>query len=413
MVLTISNCTLIDGTGADPVKNQDLRIENDTISWIGNTDMNPFDANDNDEIISLANSVVMPGLIDSHVHISQGYEVDQSGFLSDTIPYLTIRAALSCQKILDSGFTTVRNMGTYGYIDVAVKRAQEEGSITGPRMVASGEMLMSSGSGELGYVRPDVDIPDMKSGFFTGYEEAARAVRTQIYHGADVLKLIASGRVGSDAHTLPWDSEVTRDEIRAVTNEAHRLNRKVAAHAYSSSSVKDCVMEKVDSIEHGVMIDTETIKLMASEGTFLVPTMNAFNSYLMPDAASRYPKYRLDRGRPMAATQRKKFPEYLRHDISIAVGSDGPRPGSPPGSSAREIALLVDAGMDNLQAIHSATLNGAKLLGLDKEIGSIELNKKADIILVDGNPAEDISTLTNPDNIRLVILDGKITKNTC
>ena len=115
----------------------------------------------------------------------------------------------------------------------------------------------------------------------------------------------------------------------------------------------------------------------------------------------------------MAATQRKNFPEYLSHDISIAVGSDGPRPGSPPGSSAREIALLVDAGMDNLQAIHSATLNGAKLLGLDKEIGSIELNKKADIILVDGNPAEDISTLTNPDNIRLGILDGKITKNTC
>ena len=133
--------------------------------------------------------------------------------------------------------------------------------------------------------------------------------------------------MGSDAHTLPWDSEITREEIRAVTNEAHRLNRKVAAHAYSSSSVRDCVLEKVDSIEHGVMIDVETIKLMASEETFLVPTMNAFNSYLMPDAESRYPKYRLNRGRPMASIQRRNFPEYLKHDVSITVGSDGPRPG--------------------------------------------------------------------------------------
>ena len=413
MVLTISNCTLIDGTGSQPVKHQDLRIENNKITWIGDSDKNPFDPNENDQTIALQNSVAMPGLIDSHVHISQGYGVDQSGFLSDTIPYLTIRAILSCEKILNSGFTTVRNMGTYGYIDVAVKKAQEEGSIIGPRIVASGEMLMSSGSGELGYLRPDVYIPDMQSGFFTGAEEASKAVRTQIFHGADVLKLIASGRVGSDAHTLPWDSEITREEIRAVTNEAHRLNRKVAAHAYSSSSVKDCVLEKIDSIEHGVMIDIETIKLMASEGTFLVPTMNAFNSYLMPDAESRYPKYRLDRGRPMATTQRKNFSEYLKHDLSIAVGSDGPRPGSPPGSSARELALLVDAGMNSLKAINSATLNGAKLLGLDKEIGSIEVNKKADIILVEGNPVKEISILTDPENIRLVVLDGKIVKNTC
>ncbi len=410
MSILIKNCTIIDGTGAEPAQSQSIRIEGNTITWIGNSNELPEENQTADEIIELDNAVVMPGMIDTHVHISQGYEIDQSGFLADTIPFLTIRAISSCKNILESGFTSVRNMGTYGYIDVAVKKAFESGMIQGPRMVSSGEMLMSIGSGELGYVRNDVNIPDMKSGFFSGPEEARKATRTQLYHGADVIKLIASGRVGSDAYTLPWDTEVDRSEIRAITEEAHRLNKKVAAHAYSSQTVSDCVLEGVDSIEHGVMIDIETIKLMSENNTFLVPTMNAFNSYLMPDAEKRYPAYRLNRGRPMATIQRQNFSEYLKHNLSIALGSDGPRPGSPPGSSAREIELLVDAGMDNLSAINAATLNGAKLLGIDNSTGSVESGKFADLIILNSNPLEDISVLTKPDNIRVVIIDGNIVK---
>ena len=411
MALIIQNCNLIDGTGKPPVSDQTIRVEDRKITWIGNSDDCPFAINENDQIISIPNCTVMPGMIDTHIHISQGYEVDQSGFLTETIPFLTIRAISSCDQILQSGFTTVRNMGTYGYIDVAMKNAFQKGMIDGPRMIASGEMLMSIGSGELGYLRQGIDIPDMKSGVFSGAEEARKAARIQFYHGADVIKLIASGRVGSDAYTLPWDTEVDRSEIKAITDEAHRLNRKVAAHAYSSESVRDCVLEGIDSIEHGVMIDVETIKLMADRGTYLVPTMSAFNSYLLPDAETRYPQYRLNRGRPMATIQRNNFSEYLKHKLPIAVGSDGPRPGSPPGSNAREIELLVNAGMDNLSAINSATLKGAELLGIDQEIGSIEKNKIADIILVDGDPAKDISVLKESEKIKIVIIEGKIVKD--
>ncbi|GIS65042.1 MAG: hypothetical protein CM1200mP3_12900 [Chloroflexota bacterium] len=157
MVLTISNCTIIDGTGSDPVKNQDLRIENDKFSLDRQHNMNPFDANDNDEIISLSNSVVMPGLIDSHVHISQGYEVGQSGFLSDTIPYLTIRAAYPVKKF-STRFHNCEKHGNYGYIDVAVKRAQEKGSIrTAYGCIRRNVDVIRSG--ELGYVRPDATSP--------------------------------------------------------------------------------------------------------------------------------------------------------------------------------------------------------------------------------------------------------------
>ena len=411
MALIIKDCNLIDGTGNSVVKNQSIRVEDGKIAWIGKSDDPQFSINEEDQVITIEGSTVMPGMMDTHIHITQGYEVDQSGFLTETIPFLTVRAIDSCEKILQSGFTTVRNMGTYGFVDVAMKNAFQKGMIAGPRMIASGEMLMSTVTGELGYLRHGIDIPDMKSGIFSGADEARKAARYQFYHGADVIKLIASGRVGSDAYTLPWDTEVERSEIKAITDEAHRLHRKVAAHAYSPESVRDCVLEGIDSIEHGVMIDLETIKLMADNGTFLVPTMNAFNSYLQPDAEQRYPQYRLNRGRPMATIQRNNFEEYLKNKLPIAVGSDGPRPGSPPGSNAREIELLVSAGMDNLSAINSATLKSAELLGIDKELGSIEVGKTADIILVDGNPEKDISILKDIDKIKVVIIEGKVVKD--
>ena len=168
MVLVIKNCNVIDGTGNAPVKNQSIRIDSGKIEWIGNSDEFPYEINIDDQVLDIAGITVMPGMMDTHIHITQGYEVDQSGFLTETIPFLTVRAIDSCEKILQSGFTTVRNMGTYGFIDVAMKNAFQRGMIAGPRMIASGEMLMSTVSGELGYLRQEIDIPDMKSGIFSG-----------------------------------------------------------------------------------------------------------------------------------------------------------------------------------------------------------------------------------------------------
>jgi len=200
----------------------------------------------------------MPGLMDVHIHLCQGTTPNPIGEYTETIPFLAIQGVANAKAFLEAGFTTTRSLGAFGYSDVAVKEAVNQGLVPGPHILASGEMVMADGSGEQGFRRPEVYVSE--SGRFTGVDGARRAVRTQIYNGADVIKLIASGRVGSNAYTLPWDTEMTREEMTAVCDEAHRFGRKVAAHAYSSAAVTDCTIAGVDSIEHGTMIDEATIE---------------------------------------------------------------------------------------------------------------------------------------------------------
>ena len=272
-----------------------------------------------------------------------------------------------------------------------------------------GNLPTVSRLGGRGFRRPEVYVSE--SGMFTGVEGARRAVRTQIYNGADVIKLIASGRVGSNAYTLPSDTEMTREEMTAICDEAHRFGRKVAAHAYSSAAVTDCTIAGVDSIEHGAMIDEATIALMAEHGTALVPTMTAFHNYLQPGAEQRFPAYRLARGRPMAEIQRNNFAKYLEYGLTIATGSDGPRPGSSPGTTGLEMQLMVESGMTPMQAIQAATRNASKVLGLTDKVGTIEEGMRADLIVVDGDPIADILILQDPERVQLVVKDGIIVRS--
>ncbi len=401
-----TNATLLDATGKPPVRNAAVVVDGEKIAWVGTGRQAKAHTPPDAKVIDLQGKTLMPGMMDAHIHICQGIEPNPLAEFTDTIPFQAIRGVGNARALLDAGFTTVRNVGSPGYADVALKQAINKGLVPGPRVLACGEMLFSEGSGERGYLRPEVTIKE--PGMFVGVDGARRAVRMQVYHGADVIKLVATGRVGSNAFTLPTDTEMTREEMAAVADEAHRTGRKVAVHAYSAASVADCVMAGIDSIEHGVLIDEPAIALMAQHGTALVPTMSAYHNYIQPGAEQRFPAWRLERGRPMAQTQRANFPKYLEYGLKIAVGSDGPRPGAAPGTTALEIQLLVEAGMTPMQAIQAATKNAAEVLGLADRLGTIEAGKLADLIVVDGDPLADVKLLQDKGRIKLVMKGGDV-----
>jgi len=388
------NVTLIDGVGGSPLKDAAVLVDDERIVSVG--PMAQVETPPRATVFDLRGKTLMPGLIEAHLHICGGSNPTPDALVSTLVPFLALQGAQNAEALLGAGYTTVRSLGAPGYADVAVKQAIMKGMIPGPRLLVSGEPLSADG------------LRTGSPGAFLGVDGARKAVRTQVSNGADVIKLVPSGAVGSNAYTMPWDTEMTRDEMAAVADEAHRLGKKVAAHAYSPESVTDCVMAGIDSIEHGVMIDEPTIALMAEKGTALVPTMSAFDNYVRPGAEERFPSWRLERGRPMAEIQLANFKKYLEYNIRIAAGADGPRPGAPAGSQTYELELMRQAGMPAMQVLLAATKTAAEVLGLGDSLGTIEVGKFADLIVVDGNPLADVKVLQNRELVKLVMKGGQV-----
>ena len=388
------NATLVDGAGGSPLKDAAVLVDDDRIVSVG--PMAQVETPSDATVFDLLGKTLMPGLIEAHLHICGGTDPAPDALVANSVPFLALQGALNARALLDAGYTTARSLGAPGYADVALRQAITKGMIPGPRLLVSGEPLSADG------------LRTGSPGAFIGVDGARKAVRTQIRNGADVIKLVPSGAVGSNAYTMPWDTEMTREEMAAVADESHRLGKKVAAHAYSPESVTDCILAGIDSIEHGVMIDEPTIALMAEKGTALVPTMSAFDNYVRPGAEERFPAWRLERGRPMAEIQLTNFEKYLEYGIRIAAGSDGPRPGAPAGSQAYELQLMREAGMPAMQVLLAATKTAAEVLGLGDVLGTIEVGKLADLIVVDGDPLADVKVLQHRDLVKLVMKGGQV-----
>jgi imidazolonepropionase-like amidohydrolase len=354
--------------------------------------------------IDLRNSTVLPGLIDSHVHLTG--DLKNSGYrsLGISLPRATLTGAHNAKVTLDAGFTTVRNVGAEGFSDVALRDAINDGDIPGPRMLVSGPLLGITGGHCDNNLLP-WEYHVSEGGVADGVEGVQRKVRENIKYGADLIKICATGGVLSKGDD-PQASQFTQEELRAIVADAHRLGRKVAAHAHGAQGILWATEAGVDSIEHGSYINDEAIAAMKQHGTYLVPTLyladwflaNAESLHVSPDIIAK--------GKAVMPAARKNVAHAFASGVKVAFGTDAAV--YPHGLNAREFAVMVKLGLTPLQSIQAATINAADLLGWSDKVGAIEPGKWADLIAVDSDPLQDVTTL---EHVKFVMKGGSVVRN--
>jgi imidazolonepropionase-like amidohydrolase len=363
------------------------------------------------DVIDLGDVTLIPGLMDMEVNLLMGGR-GETGVLShvqDDPPLRMLRAVGNARRTLRSGFTTVRNLGLFiktgGYLlDVALGKAIDSGWIDGPRIVPAGHAISPTG-GHLDPTMftayaPGIMPLSLEEGIANGVDEVRKAVRYQIKHGAQLIKVCASGGVMSHTGT-PGAQHYSDEELRAIVDEAHRRGLKVAAHTHGAAAVRAAVEAGIDCIEHGFLLDDDTIALMAERGTFLVPTTALTEGMDLSGAA---PELRAKAAEvfPLAQTV---VARAVKAGVRIAVGTDAPA--IPHGRGAHELIALVKRGMTPLETLRAATVNAAELIGADDR-GRIAEGLLADLVAVPGNPLDDISVTAD---VRFVMKGGKVFRN--
>ena len=358
-------------------------------------------------VIDLGDATILPGLIDAHTHVLLQGDVTQEDYdkqiFRESLPYRALRASRAVKMALERGFTSMRDVETEGamYTDVDVKRAINEGVIPGPRMQVSTRALsVTGGYGPTGYA-PEIDYPRGVQ-IVDGVEGARKAVREQIGNGADWIKFYADRAyfVLKDG-TLSSVPTFNLDEAKAIVDEAHRLRRKVAAHAMARPGLENAIAAGVDSIEHGIAIPDDLLDRMKAKGIYLCPTLTV-TEYVAPGRAAE--------GRPIWAKipefHRDSFARAVRKGVKVAFGTDvGGFPWEV--NQAREFGYMTRNGMSPMMAIRSATMVAAEMMGTDDQVGSLEAGKLADIVAVPGNPLEDITAL---ERVSFVMKDGVVVR---
>lgn len=383
---------LIDGVSKRPRDQVSIVIQDDKIIAVQDRFVRPTGA----EIMDLSHATVLPGLIDTHVHVTtQSDGVNKIVAMVTRSPLdIVLRSTVTARDLLQGGFTSIRNAGAWGGEDVALKKAIDEGVIVGPRMWVSGEPLGPTGghSDRSSGLIPELSDLLRGGNVIDSPEAARRAVREHRKYGADFIKILVSGGVTSVGDD-PNQQLMADDEIRAVVEAAHALGMKVAAHAHGKKAIDAAIRLGVDSIEHGSLSDAESYELFKQHGTYLVPTLLAAAAgveYLDLHPGVFDPATEA-KARAMAPRMAANLSAAHRAGVKIAYGTDVARP--PSGTNAREFKLLVDAGMTPMDAIMTATANAADLLGAADEVGSIQPGRYADVVAVAGDPPEDITEL--------------------
>ena len=407
-VVVLKAARLFDGRGDAVVDNGVVIVEGGTIKAAGPGLAVPAGA----RVIDLGDATLLPGLIDAHTHMS-GESTDNwlQGAMDNmrrTLPEMSIRATAYAERTLLAGFTTVRDVGSGQWIDVGLRNAVRDGVVPGPRLLVASHPLGARGGhcDESGFPYERFGPESgLEQGIASGADAFRDAVRFQIKYGADVIKVCATGGVLSLADEVDTP-QLTQEELSAIVEEAHRLRKKVAAHAHGAQGAKVAIRAGVDSIEHGSFLDDEALRMMKDKGTYLVPTLLA-GEYVAGKAAVRqYPPEIAEKARQAVAVRSKMFRNALKMGVKIAFGTDSSV--SPHGLNAQEFALMVDHGMSPAAALRSATANAADLLGIARTTGTLEAGKAADVIAVPGNPLTDIKAL---EKVRFVMKGGKVFKN--
>ena len=357
-----------------------------------------------DRFIDLPNATVLPGLTDAHTHLTGNPQDVGPQALSISIPRATLTGARNARLTLEAGFTTVRNVGAEGFSDVALRDAINAGDVPGPRMLVSGPALGITG-GHCDENLLPFEYHFSAEGVADGVEGVQHKVREVIKYGADLIKICATGGVLSHGDN-PQASAYTQEELKAIVTDAHRLGRKVAAHAHGAQGILWASQAGVDSIEHGSYIDDAAIAEMKKNGTYLVPTLYLADWFLANAERLHVPAELIGKGKEVMSVARKNEAHAFASGVKVAFGTDAAV--YPHGLNAHEFAVLVKLGLTPLQSIQAATINAADLLGWSDKIGAVEPGKWADIIAVDGDPLQDVTTL---ERVKFVMKGGEVVKN--
>jgi imidazolonepropionase-like amidohydrolase len=350
--------------------------------------------------ISLAGKTLLPGFIDCHVHLCSDCSPDPLVAIASEPPAMTaLKGAEFARQTLMGGVTTVRDMGGKDGVDIILRDAVQSGMISGPRMVVSGKLICMTG-GHGWPMGREADGPDA----------VRSAAREQIKAGADIIKLMATGGVLTP-NVEPGNDQLTEDELRAGVEEAHKAGKRTAAHAQGTKGILNALKAGIDSIEHGIFLDEETIALMVARNVPLIPTISPL--YYVENACSdvKIPEFILQKVEEIKPFIFRSFRMAHEAGVVIGMGTDAGTPLNLHGKNLRELKLLVEGGFTPMQAIVAGTGIAAKILGIEEIVGTIGEGKTADLVMVDGNPLEDIDMLLDNDNLCMILQNGKLVKS--
>jgi imidazolonepropionase-like amidohydrolase len=391
--------TVVNLDGGKPLQDAVILVDGERIAAIGSR--YEVDIPAGTKIVDAEGMWLIPGMMNMHVHLGLILPGNMHAQLvGESEAALALRMAANAEQVLQAGVTTVRLPGEHRYGDIALKNSINKGESHGPRIFTAGEAVVITGGhgSEAGVLYAD------------GTDELVKAVRKQISLGADWVKILISGGIATDGGAIA-KALMTPEEISAVVDAAHRFGVKVAAHSGSSAATAVAVGAGVDSIEHGYMLDRSVLKKMASAGTWLVPTIVVSQPATQPFfEAIGSPKWYLDRRNSVGKIHWESLRIAIDEDVNIALGTDQlpNEPNDGTSATVREAEYYVEAGMTPLRALRAATIEPAKMLGADNEIGSLEVGKYADILAISADPVADIGALRT---ISVVMKGGTIYRN--
>ncbi len=402
--LYVETGKLVDVVAGRVLTGQCISIANHKITAVAPCGPTP----DGTERLDWSSYTVLPGLIDLHTHLADAGQSADLGLPLKTSPAATaLIGAHNARLTLEAGFTTVRDVGTYrGLTDVALKNAINAGQVPGPRMFVAGAYItIPKGGGELNGVIDNEKLPaDMRLGVSSTPQEAAEKTEYLIANGADFIKMIATGAVLAIG-TEPGEPELTEAQMRFVVEAAKPNGIYVTAHAHGAIGIKNAIRAGVRSIEHASLIDDEALAMAKAAGTWLV--MDIYNGDYIDDVGTKekWPEEYLRKNRETTDVQRAGFTKAVKMGVKLAYGTDSGV--YPHGGNAKQFAYMVRYGMTPMQAIQSATVRAAELLGKENELGSIAPGSFADLVAVEGDPLTDVRTL---EEIAHVMKGGAIVK---